>query len=99
MIACLKDILQSISNGGCTRCYGQSRNTTLQRSNSLLENALRGVCQTTIYITRIAQTKAIGRVLRIVKDIRRSLINGHSSSIGCGVGLLLSYVKLQGLKM
>ena len=37
-------------------------------------------------------------MLGVAEDIARSLINGHSASIGCGIGALLANMQLKGIE-
>ena len=81
------------TGGGC-----QSSHAALQSSDALLEHVLRGVGQAAIDVAGICQTKAVCCVLAVAEHIGSGLIDGHCAGIGCGIGLLLANVKLQGLK-
>ena len=81
------------TGGGC-----QSSHAALQRSDALLEHVLRGVGQAAVDVAGICQTKAVCCVLAVAEHIGSGLVNGHCTGIGCGIGLLLANVKLQGLK-
>ena len=81
------------TGGGC-----QSSHAALQSSDALLEHVLRGVGQAAIDVAGICQTKAVCCVLAVAEHIGSGLIDGHGAGIGCGIGLLLANVKLQGLK-
>ena len=81
------------TGGGC-----QSSHAALQRSDALLEHVLRGVGQAAVDVAGICQTKAVCCVLAVAEHIGSGLIDGHCAGIGCGIGLLLANVKLQGLK-
>ena len=98
MIACLHNILQCVGNSGCTAGHCQSSHTTFECCHTILEHTLCRVGQATVDITCIAQSKAIGSVLRIVEHITGGLINGHGTCISSGVGLFLAYMKLQSLE-
>ena len=63
MIAYLQDVLQGIGNSRCSRSDSQSGHTTLQGCHTILEHTLCGVGQSTVDITRIAQTKTVGSML------------------------------------
>ena len=90
--------LNGVGNGGCTRSGSQCCHATLQRCDALFKHILRGVGQTAVDIACIGQTEAVGGVLAVAEHIRRSLVDGHRTGIGGGVGLLLTDMKLQGLK-
>ena len=81
------------TGGGC-----QSSHAALQSSDALLEHVLRGVGQATIDVAGICQTKTVCCVLAVAEHIGSGLVDGHCAGIGCGIGLLLANVKLQGLK-
>ena len=38
-------------------------------------------------------------MLRVAEHVRGGLIDGHSTAVGSGVGLLLTYMELEGLKV
>ena len=94
MITCLYDVLQGISDGSSTRGYSQTSHTALKGCDAILEHTLSGVSQTTIDITCIAETEAVGCVLRVMEHIARGLINRYRTCVGCGVSLFLAYMEL-----
>ena len=98
VVASLSDVLQSVGDGSGSRGHSQSGHTSFEGCHAVFEDGLSGIGQTTVDVTCITQAKAVGSVLRIAEDIGRGLINGHRTCIGCGVGLFLAYVELQGLE-
>ena len=90
--------LNGVGDGSCTGSGSQCCHAALQRCNALFEHILRGVGQTAVDIACIGQTKAVCGVLAVAEHIRRGLVDGHRTGIGGGVGLLLTDMKLQGLK-
>ena len=81
-----------------SRGDGQSSCPALQGSHSLLQDALGGVGQPSIYITGIPKAEPVCRVLGAVENVGGGLIDGDRSGIGGRIGLLLSYMQLQGFK-
>ena len=63
MIAGLHNILECVCDSRSTRGNSQSGYTTFEGSYSVFEHALSRVGQTTVDVTCIAQTKAVGSVL------------------------------------
>jgi hypothetical protein len=57
-----------------------------------------GVGQPAVDVACIGQTETVGGVLAVAEHIGRGLVDGHRTGIGGGVGLLLTDMKLQGLK-
>ena len=90
--------LNGVGDGSCTGSGSQCCHAALQRCNALFEHILRGVGQTAVDVACIGQTKAVCGVLAVAEYIRRGLVDGHRTGIGGGVGLLLTDMKLQGLK-
>ena len=99
VVALLADVLQRIGYGCRAAGHCQCGHTAFEGCHTGFENGLRGVGQSAIYIAGIAQGKAIGRMLRIAEYIRGGLINRYGTRIGGGVGLLLTYVQLEGFKV
>ena len=90
--------LNGVGDGGCTGSGSQCCHAALQRCNALFKHILRGVGQTAVDVTCIGQTEAVCGVLAVAEHIGRGLVDGHRTGIGGGVGLLLTDMKLQGLK-
>ena len=80
--------------GGQCQCGG----TAFQRCHSLLQDILRGVGQTAVDVAGIRQSEAVSGMLTVMKYIGCGLIDGNGTGIGGGIGLFLSYVKLQCFK-
>ena len=81
--------LNSIVNSSRTRSYSQSSRATLQSCNTLLQNILSGIGQTSIDITSIPQAESVCCMSGISEYIGSSLINRHRSRIGSRIRLLL----------
>ena len=94
-----QDVLQGVGDGGSTAGYGQTGHAALEGSHAVLKDALRAVGQTAVDVAGVAQAEAVGSVLRIAEYIRRGLVDGHRAGVGGGVGLLLAYMKLEGLEV
>ena len=90
--------LDGVGDGGSAGSGGQSSHAALQSSDTLLEHILRGVGQAAVDVARIGQTETVSGVLAVAEHIGSGLVDGHGAGIGCGIGLLLANVKLQGLK-
>ena len=98
VVALPRKRLNGIGDGRCAGGRGQSGHAALKGRHALLEHVLRGVRQAAVDVARVRQAEA-GRSLRAVAEhIGCRLVDGHGAGIGCGIGLLLANVKLQGLK-
>ena len=91
--------LDGISNSGGTGGHSQSGHTALQSGDALLEHILRGVGQAAVDVAGVGQAEAGGGVLRVMEHIGSGLVDRNRTGIGSGIGLLLTDVKLQGLKL
>ena len=98
MVAGLSERLQGIGDGGGTRGDGEASNATLERGDAVLKDALGGVGQTTVDVTGVGKTKAVGGVLGAAEHIARGLVDRHGTGVRCGIGALLANVKLQGVE-
>ena len=98
MVARQQDILQGQSDGSGTRRHGQSGHATLKGSHPLLEHTLCGVGESAIDVAGIAQAETVGSMLRVAEHIGCGLVDRHRAGIGCWVGLLLTYMELEGLE-
>ena len=98
MVTGLRKRLDGIGNGSSTRRDGKARYASLERGDTILKDTLSRIGQASVNVAGISQAKAIGSVLGVAEDIARSLINGHSASIGCGIGALLANMQLKGIK-
>ena len=96
--AILRQRLNRVVNRRRTGCQRKRRNAALQRRNALFQHILRGVGQAAVDVARIGQTETVSGVLAVAEHIGSGLVDGHGAGIGCGIGLLLANVKLQGLK-
>ena len=63
MVTCLHNVLQSVSNSGCTTGHCKSCYTAFESSNTILEHTLCRVGQSTVDITSIAKSETIGSML------------------------------------
>ena len=98
MLACISKRLNGIGYSGCARCCGKCRNTALKCGDSCLKNALSGVCKSAVDVACVGKSEARGSVFAVSENIRCRLIYRHRSCVGCGIGTLLSCVKLNRLK-
>ena len=99
VVACLDDVLQRIGDGSSSAGNSETSHTSLEGSHAVFEDALCGIGQTAIDVACIAKAEAVGCVLTVAEHIAGGLVDGHRTCIGCGVGLLLAYMKLQSLKV
>ena len=90
--------LNGVGDGGCTGSGSQCCHAALQRCDAFFKHILCGVGQTAVDIACIGQISGLRRALAVAEHIRRGLVDGHRTGIGGGVGLLLTDMKLQGLK-
>ena len=93
----LSGMYQSLQCVGYSRragCCSQRRHAALKSRKPTLEHILRRIREAAIDITRILQSKAIRRMLRIVEHIRSRLVNRHRTRIRRRIRLFLAYMKL-----
>ena len=98
MVTGLRKRLDGIGNGSSTRRDGKARHAALERGDTILKDALSRIGQAPVNVAGIGQAKAIGSMLGVAEDIARGLINGHSASIGCGIGAFLANMQLKGIE-
>ena len=92
MISLFCQVLDRVADSCCATGYRQSCGTTFQCCNTLLEDALCRVAQTTVDLTGIFQSETGCCVIAVAEYIRRCLINGNGSGTGHRIGLLLSHM-------
>ena len=90
--------LQGIGDGSSTGGDGKTCHATLERGDTVLEDALGGVGQTAVDVTGVGKTKAVGGVLGVAEHIARGLVDRHGTGVGCRIGALLANVQLQGIE-
>ena len=98
VVTSLGKSLQGIGDGGGTGGDGKTGHATLERGDTVLEDALGGVGQTAVDVTGVGKTKAVGGVLGVAEHIARGLVDRHGTGVGCGIGALLANVQLQGIE-
>ena len=96
-VAC--DILQRIGCGSGTRSHSEGSHTTFEGCDALLKHRLGRIGETAIDISRVAKRETVGSVLRVAEHITCCLVDRHRACIGCRIGLLLSHMELECLKM
>jgi len=99
VVAGLRQRLDGVGDGRRAGSGGQSSDAALERRDTLLEHVLRGVGQTAIDVSGVGQTEAVSGVLAVAEDVGGGLVDGDGAGIGGGVGLLLTDVELQSLKL
>ena len=99
VVAGLRQRLDGVGDGRRAGSGGQSSNAALERRDALLEHVLRGVGQTAIDVSGVGQTEAVSGVLAVAEDVGGGLVDGDGAGIGGGVGLLLTNMELQSLKL
>ena len=90
--------LQGIGDGSSAGGDGKTCHAALECGDTVLEDALGGVGQTTVDVTGVGKTKAVGGVLGVAEHIARGLVDRHGTGVGCGIGALLANVQLQGIE-
>ena len=98
VVAVLKDVLQSVGNGGSTRSDSQTSYTTLEGSHTVFEYTLSRVGQATIDVTCVTESEAIGSVLRVAEHVTCGLVDRHRTSVGSWIWIFLTYMQLKCLK-
>ena len=99
VVAGLRQRLDGVGDGRRAGSGGQSSDAALERRDALLEHVLRGVGQTAIDVSGVGQTEAVSGVLAVAEDVGGGLVDGDGAGIGGGVGLLLTNMELQSLKL
>ena len=94
MISLLSQVLDCICDSCCSWCNCKCCWTTFQCCNSLFKYILCRVCQTSVNISCISQSKTVCCMLAVPEYIRGCLIDRYCSCISYRIRLLLSYVKL-----
>ena len=98
VVAILKDVLQSVGNGGSTRSDSQTCYTTLEGSYTVFEYTLSRVGQATIDVTCVTESESIGSVLRVAEHITCGLVDRHRTGVGSWIWIFLTYMQLKCLK-
>ena len=88
------DILHRVGHCRRTGRCGNRCHAPLEGRHSLLKNLHRRVRKPGINIPRVFQSKPVCRMLRVMKNVGRGLINRHRSGVCGRVRLLLSHVQL-----
>ena len=79
--------LQRVSDGSGAGSDGETGHAALERGDTVLEDALGGVGQTTVDVTGIGQAKAVGSVLGITEHVARGLVDRHGAGADAGSAL------------
>ncbi len=98
MVACLSYVLQRIGDSCGSACHCQACHAALESCHAVFEHTLSGVGQSPVDVAGIAQSEAVGSVLRVVEHVTCGLIDRHGACVGSGIGLLLAHMELQSLK-
>ena len=91
--------LDRIGNGRRAGSYCQGSAAALESREALLQHLLGGIGQTAVDIAGISETEAVSRVFAVVEHIGSGLVDRNGAGIGSRIGLFLSNVQLQGLKL
>ena len=86
--------LNDIGDGRRSRSQRQSRDAAFQGCQSLLQDVLGGVCQSSVDVACVRQSETSCRVSRISEYIGGRLINWNRSCVAGRIRCFLSYVKL-----
>ena len=98
VVACLRERLQRVGDRSCAGRHCQRRDAAFQRGDALLKHTLCGVGQTAVDIAGVGKSEPRRGMITVAEYIGSRLIDRDGSCIGCGIGLLLPDVKLQGFK-
>ena len=83
--------LQRVGDGGSTGCQSQS-------SDTLFQNILSRVGQSTVNVSSIREAKAGGCVFAVVEHVGGGSVDGNSTGLGSGIRRFLTNVKLKRFK-
>ena len=98
MLACLRQSLERVADGRRPAGHRQCRHATLQGRDAPLEHVLCRVRQPPVNVPRVPQSKTVGRMLRVMKHIRRRRINRNRPRIRHRIRLLLPDMQLPRLE-
>ena len=98
VIALLRQRLNDIGYSRRTGSKGQRTHAALQSGKSFFQHVLCGVGETSVDIASIGKAEACRRMSGVVEHIGGRLVNGNCTGIRCGIGLLLTDMKLQRFK-
>ena len=98
MTAVLTESFKGVCNCCCAGSERQGSNAALKGCHTLFENILRGVSESSVDVTCIGKTESSCRMSGILKHIRSGCINRYCTGIGGGIGIFLTYMKLEGFK-
>ena len=69
VVACTRDVFESITDGGCSRSYSQSGYSSFQGGYAFLEHSLRAVGQPSVDVAGGLQSEACGGIVRVVEHV------------------------------
>ena len=99
VLAAVDERLDGVGNSRRAGGDSDRRDAALERRDAAGEDVLRRVREASVDVARVLQREAIRRVLSIVENVTRRLVDGDGARVRRGIGLLLADVELQGLKM
>ncbi len=99
MVAVTDYVFKRIADCRSTACHCKAGNAPFENSYAVFQNALCGICKTTIYVSGIAQPEAVRCVLRITENVGSGLIDRNRTGIRCGIRLFLTDVQLESLEV
>ena len=90
--------LEGVRDGRGAGSDREGRAPALQGRETLLQDLLGGVGQTAVDIAGIREAEAVRRVLTVVENVGRGLVDRDRAGIRRRIRLLLSHVQLQSFK-
>ena len=99
MVSRTGDVQDGVGDRRGAGSDGERAHAPFQGGDAALEDVLRRIGQTAVDIARVCQSETGRRVRGVMEDVRGSLINGDSACVGCGIGLFLAHVELQGFEV
>ena len=99
MVSRTGDVQDGIGDRGGAGGDGERAHAPFQGGDAALEDVLRRIRQAAVDVARVGQSETGRRVRGVMEDVRRRLINGDGACVGCGIGLFLAHVELQGFEV
>ena len=99
MVTRAGEVQDGVGDGGRSGGNGQRAHSAFERCDSALQDVLCGVGEAAVDVAGVGQAKACGSVLAVMEYVRGRLVDGNGAGVGGGVGVFLSYMKLEGLEV
>jgi len=92
------EVEDRVRYGCCARSQGQSGRTSFEGGDTFLEDVLSRVGETPVDVPRIPEAEPVGCMLGVVEHVRGGQVDRNGPGIRDRIGLLLTYMELQGLE-